>query len=95
MKSVPEGKSTEDQDPLSRTEDAIESIGGLVSVLSYVHVVASAEDAEALRDPIGHLINAVQGEVHRARTGYEGIYRERWRKLAEAAGKRVRNRRRT
>ncbi|EKF43298.1 hypothetical protein NA8A_04683 [Nitratireductor indicus C115] len=65
------------------TEDAVETIGGLVTMLSYVHSVSSAEDRESLHNPIGYTLNAVQCQVNRARRGYEGSYASRWKRRAE------------
>lgn len=59
--------------PLIKAEDAVETIGGLISILSYVHEVASPQDAQALRDPVGYLLNTMHREVRRARSGIAAV----------------------
>jgi hypothetical protein len=59
---------------LLKTEDAVETIGGMVTVLTYVHDNASKEDRQALHGSLGYVLNALGHEVRRARKGYEGLY---------------------
>lgn len=57
------------QEKLLKTEDAVATIGGLTTLLSYVNEVASADDAQSLRDPVGFALNAIGREVRRAQKG--------------------------
>lgn len=59
---------------LFATEAAIEKIGGLLAILSYVHSVASAEDRQQLRDAEGWLLDALDDAVRAGRRGYEALY---------------------
>lgn len=62
---------------LMKTEDAVETADGLVSMLSYVHSVAPDGDRPMLHSPIGFTLNAIQHELQRAREGYGCLY-DRW-----------------
>jgi uncharacterized protein with von Willebrand factor type A (vWA) domain len=62
-----------------RAEDAVETIGGLAAMISYVNDVASDADLKQLRDPVGFTLNAIGHEVHRARKSFDRTRRSRWR----------------
>jgi hypothetical protein len=70
-------------EPLMRTEDAVETIGGLVTLLSYVHEVASPADAAMLHNPVGFLLNTMQREVGRARKGTDKLYDRHFKTSAD------------
>jgi len=61
--------------PLLKTEDAIETIDGLLALVLYCHETASRDDAATLHNPLGYLLNAIRMEVSRARSGYEDLYK--------------------
>ena len=53
------------------TEDAVKTVNGLLTILSPLHATMTPEDAIALHDPVGFLLNAMHRELHRARKGNE------------------------
>ena len=57
------------REPLIRTEDAVDTIGGLAEVISYINDVASDADYRQLRGGVGFTLNAIGHEVRRARRG--------------------------
>lgn len=65
-----------DRRMLDRAEDAVETIGGLAELISYLNDVAGDVDFKQLRQPVGFTLNAIGHEVGRARKGFDRIRRK-------------------
>lgn len=63
---------------LTETEDAVETLSGLLGLLAYLHDTAPEGDWPLIREPVGFLINTMFHELHRARKGYRGMYDSHW-----------------
>lgn len=74
MKGIP--------DDLLKTEDAVETLGGLFDILRCVHDVAGDRGFCPLHNQVGYLLNVLEEKISAARRGYEGGYARYWRDQA-------------
>jgi hypothetical protein len=83
-------------DDLLKTEDAVETLGGLLDILRCVHDVAGDRGTCALHNQVGYLLNVLDEKISAARHAYQGGYARYWRDQARLAlqGRRRRRARR-
>lgn len=70
---------------IARTEDAVETMGGLAGLIAYVNDVASDADRRQLRDQVGFALNAIGHELRRARKGLAHLRRDVCRRCRDDA----------